>query len=57
MDKWTTEEEFLKNTYVSMQGVVKDMYVDSVQKKFKFFKLDNCKKPIYDSDDLKIAFI
>jgi len=37
--------------------VVKDVYMDNVQNKFKFFKLDDCTKPLYDSGDLKISYI
>jgi len=40
-----------------VQGVVKDVYDDKFQKEFKIFGLANCKQAIYNSDDLKIAYV
>jgi len=54
IDKCTTEEEFLQRTYISMQDVTTEPWSGNKTKKFKFFRLDDCKKPIYDSTDLKI---
>jgi len=56
-DQYGSEEEFLKSTYVSMQGVVRDLRNWDMLQGFKFFRLDNVNKPVFDSGDLEIQYL